>query len=304
THRFTRHFQKETGNGPTQEILNHLYTLFDSTPFAFPWTVNTVKKVHALLMKGVETDLTPGQMRDETEKDAATYGPDGVEYFIACPWSSVAEEMRNLTDWLVSSPYDELITATLFFHEFESIHPFLDGNGRTGRTLFQLLLQMLGLRNCRLCKFEYEMLRDRERYYTLLAYTDSSHDYMPFIMYTAEAVLRAYQEAAERFSAKDRVKDLDEVSKILARQAKKVRCFTVAEATSWITGLGSEAVRSRLGALISAGILTKEGNTRASRYFFRDPFAAVKTAVMEITAENNLRSSISGGAAVDRSEKN
>lgn len=296
TRRFTRRLEQETSNGPTQEVLNHLYMFFDRNAFAMPWSLDTVRSVHRLLMKGVDEEVVPGQMRNETRVEAATYGPDGFEYFDGCPAVWVEKETQSLLDWLTGAPYDELVTAVLFFHEFESIHPFADGNGRTGRTLFQLLMQTLGLKNCGLCKFECEMLRDRERYYTLLAYTDETADYTPLIMYTADAVLRAYRAAVTEFSAKDRIKDLDEASKVLARQAKAAAPFTVTDAAGWVSGISAESVRKKLEMLVEMGILTKEGRTRASRYRFRDPFREVRDRVAPIAAEMSVRRG-SGGHA-------
>lgn len=140
----------EHSKGPVQEILNHLYPLFLKGRFDLPWTVETVREVHYLLMNGVG-QTEPGKIRDV---DVSVNGSDGLEYFTACPKGSVPDELESLVDWVNGSLYGEVITATLFFHEFESIHPFEDGNGRTGRVLFQILLMQSGLRNCNLCMFE------------------------------------------------------------------------------------------------------------------------------------------------------
>lgn len=98
------------------------------------------------------------------------------------------------------------MTATLFFHEFESLHPFEDGNGRTGRVLFQALLKQLGLPNCDLCIFEEKMLSDTSTYYSLLAYVDATGNYTPLVRYVSESILCAYREAADEFSNRDRLR--------------------------------------------------------------------------------------------------
>ncbi len=126
-----------------------------------------------------------------------------MELFIACPRGSVETELRSLMDWVNTSPFGDIVTATLFFHEFESIHPFEDGNGRTGRALFQALLKQLGLPNCDLCRFEEEMLSDTATYYDLLAYTDSTGNYIPLVRYVSESILCAYREAVDEFSNRD-----------------------------------------------------------------------------------------------------
>lgn len=132
THEYTAGRVTESPNGPTQEILNHLNSALSRNMFSLPWTLETVLDVHDALMDGVG-ECEPGVIRTE---EVSVYSSDGIELFRACPASSVTEELTNLIEWVNESPFDEVVTATLFFHEFESIHPFEDGNGRTGRVLF------------------------------------------------------------------------------------------------------------------------------------------------------------------------
>jgi Fic family protein len=263
----------EKRSGPAQEILNHLYSFFVRDLFRLPWNIETVLKAHSMLMEGTGTSESPGAFR---ERDAAVSDANGFEFFIACPPKHIKDEIRSLVGWLETSPYDELITSVLFFHEFESIHPFDDGNGRTGRTLFQILLQELGLKNCKLCRFEQEMLRSSEIYYNLLAYTDDSGDYEPLIMYTAESLLRAYKDAVVSFREKDHLKEMDENSRTIVKNAKSVKSFSVQDAAKWVPGLGEQTIRNRANELVTMGILEKEGKTKAMRYSFKDPFKEMK----------------------------
>ena len=262
-------FKEEVRGGPEQEILNHLHSFIGRNQFGLPWSMDIVCGVHSLLTKDTGTDMVPGELRTER---AAVCGRDGFEYFIACQPGTIAQETESLLEWLSLTPYDEICTAALFFHEFESIHPFPDGNGRTGRTLFQILLQELGLKNSKLCKLERELLEDTETYYSLLAYTDKTADYGPLVTYFADALLRAYEEAVKAFSGKDRLKDMDEVTKTLAKKSKTVRGSTVTDACGWVPSVRDQTVRSRINMLVSMGILEKEGNTRSRVYRFKDPF--------------------------------
>lgn len=265
--------KKEKRSGPAQEILNHLHSFFAKDTFKLPWNIETVLKVHSMLMEETGTSESPGIFRG---KEVVVSGENGVEFFVTCPTIHIKDEVTSLIEWITTSPYDELITSVLFFHEFESIHPFDDGNGRTGRTLFQILLQELGLKNCKLCKFEQEMLRSADAYYTLLAYTDDSGDYEPLIMYTAESLLRAYKDAVESFREKDHLKEMDENSRVIAKNAKSVKSFTIQDAAKWVPALGEQTLRGRVNELVAMGILEKEGRTRATRYSFKDPFKETK----------------------------
>ena len=273
TTRFTRGENIEVNNGPTQEILNHLYSFFAKKEMSLPWNTDTVKNVHALLMENVNKDVIPGIFRSE---QASVVGSNEVEYFIACPPQSIEVEMESLIEWLNNSPYDEIVTATIFFHEFESIHPFKDGNGRTGRTLFQTLMQELGLKNCRLCKFEKEMLSDSGTYYDLLAFTDSTGSYSQIVVYFTESLLRAYRNAVSTFKEKDRLCDMDENTRAIVHKIKEVESFSFNEACAWIPRIGSQTVRSKLDRLIELDILEKHGKTKSMRYSFKDPLRAIK----------------------------
>lgn len=273
TSRFTKGERIENRNGPTQEILNHLYSFFAQNEFGLPWSEDTIRTVHSILMKDVSRDVVPGKIRDE---DVSVVGRDGTEFFITCPPSSIKAELDSLIEWLNGSPYDEIITATIFFHEFESIHPFRDGNGRTGRTLFQILVQELGLKNCKLCKFEKEMLSDSTTYYDLLAYTDSTGMYGQLVMYVAESLLTAYENAVETFRERDRLCNMDENTRTIVRKAKSKGSFTFNEASQWIPGLGPQTLRERIDGLERIDIIEKTGKTRGMRYSFKDPLAGLK----------------------------
>ncbi len=269
TTRFSEGHIEERNPGPRQEIINHLYSFFAKETLGLPWTEDTVRQVHSMLMKGVSEEVVPGEIRT---MEVSVVGRDGTEYFVACPAANIEAELVSLVEWLNGSPFDEIVTATIFFHEFESIHPFKDGNGRTGRTLFQILLQELGLRNCKYCKFEKEMLSDSETYYDLLAFSDATGVYTQLVMYVTESLLSAYQKAVMDFGEKDQIHDLDENSKTIVSKARLVESFTIKDACSWITGLGDQSIRSRMDALVERGILEKTGATRGLRYRFRDPF--------------------------------
>lgn len=276
TSRFTERKADERDPGPRQEIINHLYSFFMRDEFDLPWSKETVLKLHKLLMTDVSDNLMPGKIRD---REVSVYGPDGTKYFRTCPSIHIEEELQNLLNWLNYSPYDEIITATIFFHEFESIHPFKDGNGRTGRTIFQILLQELGLKNCKLCKFEKEMLNDTSTYYDLLAYTDSTGSYSQLVMYVAESLLTAYEKAVDTFRERDRLCNMDENTRSIVRKAKGLDSFTFNEAAQWIPGMGPQSLRMCIDGLVDIDIIQKTGRTKGLRYSFKDPLFALRNSI-------------------------
>ena len=276
TERFSRGERVEADSGDEQEIINQLYLTISKEEWRLPWDMERIMLAHHILMKDVDKRITPGRIREE---NVSVVGPDGMEYFRACPPGSIAEELESLVKWLNVSPYDEIITATIFFHEFESIHPFRDGNGRTGRMLFQILLKELGLKNCILCKYEKEILGNPSVYYDLLAYTDSTGMYSQLVMYVAESLLTAYGNTVKLFSERDRLPAMDERERIIVRNAKTAHQFTIIEASQWTPDIGLQTLRECIEGLVEIDVIQKSGRTKGLRYSFKDPFFKVRNRI-------------------------
>ena len=270
--------------GPKQEIINHLYSYFMEKELHLPWSMSTVELIHRMLMKDTGENCVPGHIREEEEMEVTDRS--GRVTFKACPAKHVRTELNDLMKWVNESPYDPMVTAVVFFHEYESIHPFTEGNGRTGRTLFHVLMQELGFRRFNLCKSEDKLLAESGIYYSLLEYTDEKGDYTPLIEFFIDCIDDAYEEAVKEFSKRDLIKDLDEDSRKIAINARKsMDWFSVSDAMSWVSGLSDQSVRSRLALLVDKGVLEKEGQTRSTRFRFSDPFRSMKNIVRDIIEE-------------------
>ncbi len=119
-----------------QEVRNAIraYELYGSLN---PFKESDLKQAHAVIMEA----LTP---------DAGRYRSGGVGVFgdkglvhLAPGAAMVPSLMGNLFEWLNSSKDHLLIRSCVFHYEFEFIHPFSDGNGRTGRLWQSLILGQL-----------------------------------------------------------------------------------------------------------------------------------------------------------------
>lgn len=270
---------------PTQEILNHLALWVSPETFMPPWTADTVRGIHLGLMLRVDDKADPGTYRTV---DSSVYTDEGQETFRPCPPIHIAREMESLLDWTNrrAPALHPLVAATVFFHEFESIHPFLDGNGRVGRTLFHLYLQQHGLANSHLCMVEKELTTDPETYYQLLAWTDQSKSYAELLDYFSAALLRSYEAALKRFQAKNLLSSsLPEISKRLVVAARHQGWFTVTQAARWVESTGDQTVRNRLNGLVKVGVIEAKGQTRARRYRFKQPLEHLRGLVSSVSKE-------------------
>ncbi len=261
--------------GPEQELINHLYSYFFKDRFSLPWTLDTVSGMHNMLMAGTGEDCDPGAIR--TDEEMSVISENGTETFIACPAVHVESELEDLLRWVSESPYESVVTAVLFFHEFESIHPFTEGNGRCGRSLFHVLMQELGFERFGLCKAEDKILKESSVYYSLLEYTDQTADYTPIVRFFIDCICDAYQEALEEFSSKDVLKDMDGNMRIIALRSRSEKdWFSLSDAAAWVKGLSEQSVRNKLSELVNLGVLEKEGHTRSTRFRFADPFREIR----------------------------
>ncbi len=261
---------------PYQEIVNHLIAWL-SPIFHGTWSVEMIKRVHGMLMTDFH-DTNPGEFRTDR---TSIITDDGQETFVPAPPEHIEKELTALVSWLneYGAGYSPLVTATVFFHEFESIHPFSDGNGRTSRTLFHGYLQSRGLPNSRLCMIEKEILDDNELYYDLLAKTDFYGDYQGLIGHFTRSVYRSYVKTEEMFRERDLLSsDLDELSKRILIKARRMGdWFDLKNVRMWCEGESDYRLRTRLNALVENGVISEKGRTRGKRYIFRDPLEDIKS---------------------------
>jgi Fic family protein len=129
-----------------------------------------VQALHATVMKGLSDDL--GKVRN---KVSAIFNESGFPVYISPPPLELTELLKKLIFYITEKTNEHiLIKASLSHISFEKIHPFLDGNGRVGRLLFQAILQREGYGFNRLLSIE-ELLNDRkDEYYAYLDKNDAT----------------------------------------------------------------------------------------------------------------------------------
>lgn len=105
-------------------------------------------------------------------------------------YDEVVHLMRGLETFINSgdSDTDPLIRMALIHHQFESIHPFYDGNGRTGRIINVLYLVLNGLLDIPVLYLSHYLVRNKNEYYRLLQNVRDTDDWEAWILYMLEAV--------------------------------------------------------------------------------------------------------------------
>ena len=119
----------------------------------------------------------------------------------------IAAKLRNLAKYFGKSiPFDPLICITLVHYQFEAIHPFTDGNGRTGRILSILQLIRYGLLDIPVLYMSKAIIESKAEYYKRLRAVTEDHDWERWILYMLTAIEQTALESRTR---------IDDIGKLL-----------------------------------------------------------------------------------------
>ena len=191
--------------------INRLQTL--------PLCNRLIKETHAVLMEGVRgQEKNPGEFRysqnwiggqGSTLRNARYIPPNPEDMINAM---SDLEKYMNGEDSL-----DPLIQTALIHYQFETTHPFLDGNGRVGRLLITLFLMEKKILSTPSLYISYFLKMNRIEYYDRMTQVRKTGDYEQWILF----FLQALSDSAE-----DAIQTIDELTKIHNRNAQKFENMT------------------------------------------------------------------------------
>ena len=153
----------------------------------FPLSLRLIREIHAILLAECRgASQTLGEFRRSQNWIGGTR--PGHAVFVPPPPEMVLECMGQLEKFLHDSTYSPLLAAGLAHVQFETIHPFLDGNGRVGRLLITFLLCEKKLLPKPLLYLSLYFKTHRSRYYELLNRVRTDGDWESWLEFFAEAV--------------------------------------------------------------------------------------------------------------------
>lgn len=238
-----------------------------------------IKETHAVLMKGVRgQEKNPGEFRysqnwiggqGSTLKNARYIPPSPDDMQNAM---SDLEKYINTDDDL-----DALIQAALIHYQFETIHPFLDGNGRVGRLLITLFLMDKGILTTPALYISYFLKKNRVEYYDRMTEVRTKGNYEQWIIFFLQAIMESAGDATSTIDELITLHDTNtSVISKLGRASKNTMLVfdylesnpiidigKTAEALSITFNTASSAVRR----LVDAGILVQTGGGGRNRTF-------------------------------------
>ena len=131
-----------------QEILNNIEAMaaaLQEQEAGRPITLERLLDTHTRLLRATSLEQQAGRLREEQNWiGGSSYNPCSAE-FVPPPHDRVPDLMADLCEFASQDGLPALVQAALAHAQFETIHPFIDGNGRVGRALVQLILRRRGL---------------------------------------------------------------------------------------------------------------------------------------------------------------
>lgn len=246
-----------------------------------------LKETHAILMEGVRgQEKNPGEFRCSQNWIGGKGSTLRNAKYIPPSPDDMTEAMSDLEKYInADDRLDGLIRAALIHYQFETVHPFLDGNGRIGRLLITLFLMEKKILTTPALYISYFLKKNRVEYYDRMTEVRSKGNYEQWVKFFLQAIAE---------SAKDAIAAIDELTALhdknvdlvagMGRASKNAMLvFRYLEANPIIEiGKTAEALGITFGTasnvverLSSAGILEQTTTGRRNRTFAYKDYLAI-----------------------------
>ena len=178
--------------GPPQDIreVKNAYEAYERVSVLDPYSVKNLLLAHKIMMEGLV-------------KEAGSFRSGNVGIYAGTklihagtPAKYVPDLMKQLFTWLKQSKYHPLVKSCIFHYEFEFIHPFADGNGRTGR-LWQSLILQKWKEVFAWIPVETLVYENQDEYYKILQQADKVGDSTKFVEFMLGMIRNALKEIIE-----------------------------------------------------------------------------------------------------------
>ncbi|HTK48870.1 MAG TPA: Fic family protein [Gemmatimonadaceae bacterium] len=260
----------------------------------FPLSNRLIRDMHGILLaRGRGSEKDPGSFR-RTQNWLGGSRPGNAQY-VPPPASDVPECMSALEKWLHDRPErtPPLLKAALAHVQFESIHPFLDGNGRVGRLLVTLILHVEGVLQQPLLYLSLYLKQHRDEYYELLDRVRREGDWEAWIGFFADGVRETAMQSVDTVRRLNAVfeEDAELIRRLGRASASALRVHAVLEkrlvssanGLASLTGLSLPTVYTVLEGLATLGIVRELTGRERRRVFSYQRYLAVLSEGTEVT---------------------
>ncbi len=267
-----------------QEVQNYIDSLFSSIQRLkeIPISTRLIKFAHKLLMQGVRgKNKLPGNYRTSQNWIGGATINDAA--FVPPPNTSVPALMNDLEKFIHNKDYQipHLIKIAIAHYQFETIHPFLDGNGRIGRLLIPLYLSEKDILKQPILYLSNYFERYRQLYYDHLMNTRVKSDLLPWLKFFLVGVIETAKKGIVTFDnilklQKDIDSKLETLGKRVVHGIKLIEymykkpVITITEAIK-VLKLSPPPVYRLISELENIGVLKEiTGNVRNREFVFTE----------------------------------
>ena len=260
----------------TEFALNRLHSL--------PLCNRLIKETHAVLMEGVRgQEKSPGEFRYSQNWIGGQGGTIRNARYIPPNPEDMQTAMSDLEKYMNGDDsLDPLIQAALIHYQFETTHPFLDGNGRVGRLLITLFLMEKGILSHPALYISYFLKMNRIEYYDRMTQVRKTGDYEQWVMFFLQALSDSAGDAIQTIDALTALHN-QSVAKLGAfskrQQTNLLKLFAYIETnpiidiqkTAAALGLSYNTVSKMVTILVDEGILRQTDKAgKAKIYSYAD----------------------------------
>ena len=280
---------EKNANQNVADVVNYI----KATEFALermntlPLCNRLIKETHEVLMSGVRgQEKNPGEFRtSQNWIGAAGSSLKNARYIPPNP-EDMINAMSDLEMYINSDDsLDLLIQVALLHYQFETIHPFLDGNGRVGRLLITLFLKEKKVLNSPALYISYYLKKNRIEYYDRMSEVRNKDNYEQWIKFFLNAIKESADESVETIKKLSELHDAN-IKKIdaMGRAAKNARAVFDYLEQNPIIDIGKTAeelnlafstVSLAVNRLVDAGILIQTNNANRNRVFAYEDYLAI-----------------------------
>jgi Fic family protein len=250
----------------------------------FPLSLRLIREIHKILLENSRGQhKTPGEFRTSQNWIGGTR--PGNARFVPPPPDKVLGLMSGLEQFLYREDIPPLIRAALTHQQFETIHPFLDGNGRAGRLLITLFLCSLGFIKSPFLYLSLFFKRNRGLYYEKLDGVRQTGDWEDWLNFFLEGVTETAKDARITLVAIQKLFEADDAKiaslgrprisagAVFARFKQKP-LLTIAEILKG-TGIAKSTAISAVNHLIRLGIVRNTSEKKWGQIYSYSGYAAL-----------------------------
>ncbi len=280
---------EENTNRNVADVVNYI----KATEFALdrlttlPLCNRLLKETHAVLMQGVRgQEKNPGNFRTSQNWIGSQGSSIKNARYIPPNPQDMTDAMSDLEKYMNNDDsLDVLIRAALIHYQFETIHPFLDGNGRIGRLLITLFLMEKKVLHSPALYISYYLKLNRVEYYDRMSEVRAKNNYEQWVRFFLLAIKESSEEAAETIlrlnvlhnknvSVIDELGRQEKTSRLIFDYIEKNPIIDIGK-TSHELGISFNTASSHINRLVEHGILVQTNNSERRRVFTYEEYLSI-----------------------------